>query len=246
MKKKTKRTVKICVIVLCAVILGSIALSAVFGEKDIYIEYNGMKTRHGTNYIVFDIENNTGKDITFGENHNNVIVTTTENAYYLSAPDRKITGTTDRIKIDAEDLEGDVEKIEIVELLLLDKYDSTDAEMHSIVVYDEDGIDSFSGNFSRIQLSYIFGALPIILFMSFFVFVFVMVILSIVYMFKNGGKSIGMAFHNSGDDELLRETNRLFQQAHQNAHDLHTSMHETSVNSFNDMTSSTMFMNNMW
>lgn len=245
MNKKTKRTVKICVIVLCAVILVSIALSAVFGEKDIYIEYDGVRTRHGTNYIVLHIENNTGKDIVFGENHNNVIVTTTENSYYLSAPDEKITGATDTIKIAAADLEGDVEKIEIVELRLLDEYGLTDAEMHSIAVYDEDGTDSFSGNFSKIQISYIFGALPIIIFMSIFVFVFVMVILSIVYMFKNGGKSIGMAFHSSGDDEGLRETNRLFQQAHQNAHDLHTSMHETSVNLFNDTASSSMFMNNM-
>ena len=116
--------------------------------------------------------------------------------------------------------------------------------MNSIVVYDEDGTNSFSGDFTKITFGDIFSILFFIIFIGIFVIAFAQVFLTIAYAFGKKGKYINLA-HNSSNhqDEIFREANRLHEQAHQNAHNLHVAMHEMHTNSFNDMVSNTMFMN---
>lgn len=224
MNRKTKRIAKICVIVLCAVIIGCIYVSSLFGEKDLYLEYVGTKTRGGTTYVNIDVENNTGSKISLGWVNSCSVFVTTDEGIYEYTPHMKEIGRSDNsLSVPVVGLEGEIKKIKITEHCLLNDSGLPETKMRDIVVYDAEGYaDGFSGNFPFFN----FGKIIKTIAPFFGVILLIIGVLQFVMTLKSFGRGIIRKFKPGFADSI---SNNLFHQQHEDFMRTSMDMHNQAV-----------------
>ena len=244
MIKKSKRTLVVCVIALCTLIIGAIVfISSMTGEKDLQIEFDGTEIKNGTPHIILNIDNNTDSYIKFGWSlRDTVTITTDEGLYSYELPSKEIGRRPCCISIPAEDLEGNIERVEISHVNLLDTQGLPDKKMSNLVVYDyADDIDGFEGNFPIITLSEIALFLFVTVFVSILAINFITAISSIVRSFSRRPRRGFAGAHVNFDgnhmhDESARLAHEQAIRDHHHAVDMHQHMvntHESMVNQNN-------------
>lgn len=243
MIKKSKRTLVVCVIALCVLIGAIVFISSMTGEKDLQIEFDGTEIKNGTPHIILNIDNNTDSYIKFGWTlRDTVTITTDEGLYSYELPSKEIGRRPCSISIPAEDLEGNIERVEISHVNLLDEHGLPDREINNLVVYDyADDIDSFAGSFPVITFSEILFFLIITVFVSIFAFSFITAISSFLRGFSRRPRRGFAGAHVNFDgnhmhDEAARLAHEQAIRDHHHAVDMHqhmTNIHESVVNQNN-------------
>jgi len=120
-------------------------------------------TDEGALEIVLATENKTGYPVSFGwVSSCQIEVTTTEDTYYYEPFMSEIPRGKDTFSFELDECRGEVERIVITELCLLEEGHSNlpGRELHDVVVYDaKKDIDSFQGSFDLLSSYPILGVL---------------------------------------------------------------------------------------
>lgn len=120
-------------------------------------------TDEGALEIVLATENKTGYPVSFGwVSSCQIEVTTTEDTYYYKPFMSEIPQGKDTFSFELDDCRGEVEKIVITELCLLEEGHNNlpGRELHDVVVYDaHKDIDQYQGGFDLMNTYPILGTL---------------------------------------------------------------------------------------
>lgn len=227
----------ICLIVVLFLAISFCTPKVQAAESDLSIEIIGVEKEESDINAEFVFKNNAGARISFGwVNSCEILVTTTDGMFsYLQSSFDYIPRGDSSCVITFYDCSGDIKKVEITELCLLDNDGLPGRELHNIVVYDsEKGIESFSGNFSFFSspqevMSVIFG----IVFLAVAVFVVIAIVRGI-----KANKAASQPFapfgmpQNFGTDfqQQAMDAHRQAMDAHQQMVNIHDQAHQQAVN----------------
>lgn len=143
-----KRKIRSLILILAVLLL----LAGCTGENEtLSITFEGTRETEQGTQILFTAVNSTGYNVSLGwVGSCQIEVTTSEETYYYEPFMMEISRGKSSFDIEVENCEGEIEKIVITELCLLNKGNNNlpGDELHDVVVYDAGkNIDSFADTF---------------------------------------------------------------------------------------------------
>lgn len=168
MKKKIYRLILLVSATL--LLLTSFAGCSTNNNETLYIGVENIEQGYDGTEITFVTQNNTGYTVSLGwVGSCQIEVTTTEGVYYHKPFMKKFNRGKDTLSIWIDGCEGNVEKIVITELCLLNSGSGNlpGDEKHDVVVYDTNAnIEYFEGGFgffdSTLAVVFVFVVIPIV------------------------------------------------------------------------------------
>lgn len=186
MNRKTKKFSKITSVMLLIFMLASVfTFTANAADDTVRIEVESIVDDINGKIVTLSFDNNTGEKLRIGWVGSPIEISTTQGEYSSDfGPDYMIPrGESEKI-VYFVGCQGDVERIWIPEINLLDSRGLPDSKLEDVVVYDADeDIDFFEDDFSSINL---FFVIPI----AIFAIMFVGVIITIIVIHKKKNKLI--------------------------------------------------------
>ena len=187
-------------------------------DESISIEVESVKEVQGGAEIVLATRNETGYAVSLGwVNSCQIEVTTDEDTYYYEPFMSKISRGKGTLTLQVKDYKGDLEKLVITELCLLNENGLPGKEMHDVVVFDEnENIDGFEDAFGM-SLS-MFDVMMIVV----PVLMVVIIVLVIVFSIRTHKRNMqaAQAFNPYGVPQGF-DPNNAAQQMHNQAMDMH-------------------------